>query len=144
VKQQRHAAPKRLRSSIPVDCDSGQAPVGQAADLLAVTANMYYTTIHQVIHIQPTRACFALCIVHVLTNITCNKINVHKAHVEKALRVRVAVPCMCSPYMPVRTFCPRVLAILVLLVTLSFWIFAYSHLSGGAHAPLNMWVHGYL
>jgi hypothetical protein len=80
-----------------------------------VTANLYYTATHRVMHIQPTRACFALCIVHVFTNVTCNKIDVDKAHVAKALCVRVSVPCMHAPYMPAQTFCLRVLAILVVL-----------------------------
>jgi len=84
------------------------------SDLLAVNANLYYTTLHRVIQIQPTRACFALCIVHVSTNKPAT-IDVDKAGVEKFFCVRVSVPCMRSPYMPARTFCPRVLAILVLL-----------------------------
>ena len=62
-------------------CDS--AIECQAVDLLVPTANLYYTAIDRVIPIQPTRACFALCIVHVSTNITCDKINVDKAHVDK-------------------------------------------------------------
>ena len=88
------------------------------SDLLAVNANLYYTTLHRVIQIQPTRACFALCIVHVFTNITCNKIDVDEALVKKVLCMRVTVPCMRSPYMPARRFCLRVLAILVVLAYL--------------------------
>ena len=64
-------------------CDGGQAPEGKAVDFLAVPANLYYTTIHRVVHTQPTRACVALCIVHACTNITCNKIDVGRAHVNK-------------------------------------------------------------
>jgi len=106
----------RLRSSIPVGYDGGPLPEGKTADLIAVPANLYYTTIHRVIQIQPTRACFALCMVHVSTSITCNNINVDNAHVEKALCVRVTVPRVRSPYMPAQTFCPRVLASLLLRV----------------------------
>jgi len=73
----------RLRSSTYVGCNGGQATECKTADLLAPTANLYYTAIHRAIRIQPTRACFALCIVHVSTNITCNKIDVGRAHVDK-------------------------------------------------------------